>query len=356
VARAVLGSGGRCGLGHLLARQLAAAGERVLGVQPKLAARVRLLAAGAVNKNDPNDARSVAITALRSRTVREAVPDDHCTVLRMWSRRYHGLGRNRARAACRLHAALCELVPGGISKEITIAAAAALLQEVTPSGAVQQARRDLAAGLLDDLRRADQQIHGARQRLAEAAQATGTSLTEIFGVGPFIAAAVIGEAGDVSRFTSRDAFASYNGTAPGGGVLGEAEGPPAVPAREPAAEPRRPHDRSHPDPLPRHPGPRLLRQEDRRGQDCQRGAACPETAGQRRLLQAREGRRRPRRSREQSGRARGERLCRQRGRLTPQDAGSSARPLPDQGPPHAYRPGKGITTPHRPHTKTDGPT
>jgi hypothetical protein len=75
---------GAAGLGHLLARQLVAAGERVLDVQPKLAARVRLLAAEAVGKNDPNDARSVAITALRSRTVREVVPDDHCTVLRIW--------------------------------------------------------------------------------------------------------------------------------------------------------------------------------------------------------------------------------------------------------------------------------
>jgi len=42
----------------------------------------------------------------------------------------------------------------------------------------------------------------------------GTSLTEVFGVGPFIAATVTGEAGDVSRFASRDAFAAYNGTAP----------------------------------------------------------------------------------------------------------------------------------------------
>ncbi len=45
-------------------------------------------------------------------------------------------------------------------------------------------------------------------------QAAGTTLTEIFGVGPFIAATVIGETGDVSRFASRDAFAAYNGTAP----------------------------------------------------------------------------------------------------------------------------------------------
>jgi transposase len=44
------------GIGHLLAQQLLSAGERVLDVPPKLGARVRLLAAGDVNKNDPNDA------------------------------------------------------------------------------------------------------------------------------------------------------------------------------------------------------------------------------------------------------------------------------------------------------------
>ena len=57
---AVEGAGGT---GHLLARQLVPAGERVLDVQPRLGARVRLLAAGNVNKNDPNDARSVAFQA-----------------------------------------------------------------------------------------------------------------------------------------------------------------------------------------------------------------------------------------------------------------------------------------------------
>jgi transposase len=49
---------GARGLGHLLAQQLLAAGEQVVDVQPKLGARVRLLASGDTNKNDPNDARS----------------------------------------------------------------------------------------------------------------------------------------------------------------------------------------------------------------------------------------------------------------------------------------------------------
>jgi hypothetical protein len=57
----------------------------VLDVQPKLAARVRLLATGAVNKNDPNDARSVAVAALRSPARRQVQPDDHAAVLKVWA-------------------------------------------------------------------------------------------------------------------------------------------------------------------------------------------------------------------------------------------------------------------------------
>ena len=38
---------------------------RVLYAPPKLGARVRLLGSGRIDKNDPNDARSVAIAALR---------------------------------------------------------------------------------------------------------------------------------------------------------------------------------------------------------------------------------------------------------------------------------------------------
>src|SRR5262245_65520511 len=45
---------GARGLGHLLAQQLLAAGERGLDVQPKLGARVRLLATGATDKNNPS--------------------------------------------------------------------------------------------------------------------------------------------------------------------------------------------------------------------------------------------------------------------------------------------------------------
>jgi transposase len=208
---AVEGAGGT---GHLLAQQLVSAGERVLDVQPKLGARVRLLAAGDVNKNDPNDARSVAIAALRSAGVQQVRPDDHAAVLKIWSKRYRDLGRTRTQVVCRLHAVLGELIPGGVPKAITTARAARVLRAIRPEGAVQTARCELAAALLDDLRRIDTQIRETRKQLAVTVAAAGTSLTGLFGVGPVIAAIVIGDVRDVSRFGGRDHFAAYDGTAP----------------------------------------------------------------------------------------------------------------------------------------------
>src|SRR5499427_23775 len=115
---------GAAGLGHLLARQLVAAGEQVLDVPSKLAARVRLLQAGDTNKNDPNDAYSVAVAALRSPAQRPVLAEDHAAVLKVWARRHRDLARARNQAACRLHAVLCDLVPGGHPKEISTAQAA----------------------------------------------------------------------------------------------------------------------------------------------------------------------------------------------------------------------------------------
>src|SRR5215211_5645636 len=65
------------GLGYLVAQQLVAAGERVLDVQPKLAARVRLLDTESVNKNDPHDARSVAIAARRAPSQKQVGAEGH---------------------------------------------------------------------------------------------------------------------------------------------------------------------------------------------------------------------------------------------------------------------------------------
>src|SRR5439155_19088756 len=84
---------GADGLGHLLSQQLAAAGEQVLDVPPKLAARVRLLQAGDTNKNDPNDAFSVAVAALRIPAKRPVLAVYHNYVLNVWAMQYCTLTR-----------------------------------------------------------------------------------------------------------------------------------------------------------------------------------------------------------------------------------------------------------------------
>ena len=79
---------------------------------------------------------------------------------------------------------------------------------------MQAARWELAAELTGDLRGVDVAIRQTRTKLAGAVRAAGTSLTGLFGAGPVIAAAAIGDVRHVARFPNRDHFAAYNGTAP----------------------------------------------------------------------------------------------------------------------------------------------
>ena len=115
---------------------------------------------------------------------------------------------------CRLHAVLCELVPGGISKAITAGQAAQVLGSITLPDAVAAARCELAAAFIEDLRGIDAAMRDTKHKLTAAVQAAGTTVTEVFGVGPVIAATVIAGVRDISRFPDRDHFAAYNGTAP----------------------------------------------------------------------------------------------------------------------------------------------
>ena len=70
------------GMGYLLAQQLVAQGEDVLDVPATLASRIRVLATGRSNKNDPNDAHSIAVAAFRAPSLRSVELADHSQVLR----------------------------------------------------------------------------------------------------------------------------------------------------------------------------------------------------------------------------------------------------------------------------------
>jgi transposase len=321
---------GASGLGYLLAQQLVAAGEQVADVQPKLAARGRLLATGATNTNDPNDARSVAIAALRSPAVRKVGAENHAAVMRVWARRHRDLGSARTQVAGRLHAVLCALVPGGFAGEISAARAARLLDELQPDGAVAAARCDLARQFAADLRRIDEQMRDTRKRLAAAVTASRTTTTQIFGVGPVVAAIVIGEAGHITRFASRDHFAACNGTAP----VEVSSGPRKI-YRLSRRGNRRINHAIHMAAVTqirhRHTdGRAYFERKLAEGKTRERSAAIAQAPHQRRPVRPPPGRRPPSRGNRQRGpgRATGERLCRQRGRLTPQAPAPGPIPRP----------------------------
>lgn len=202
------------GLEHLLAQQLLAAGEDVVDVPPMLAARVRLLGSGRSQKNDPNDALSVAIAALRAPRLRSVAQDDHAAILRMLGDHHRDLGSLRTQVICRLHAAIRSLVPGGTGLRLSADRASAVLRKLKPATAAEAERTRLALGYVADVRRLDAEIADSKARIIKAVRASGTSVVELNGVGPIVAALLLGHCGDMTRFKDRDHFASYNATAP----------------------------------------------------------------------------------------------------------------------------------------------
>ena len=113
-----------------------------------------------------------------------------------------------------LHQLLLDLIPGGAKKDLSAAQAKALLAKVRPRDVAGKTRRRVAAELISDLERIYQRKKAANKELTELLAATGTTLTDLPGIGPSGAARLLVEVGDITRFPDRDHFASWNGTAP----------------------------------------------------------------------------------------------------------------------------------------------
>jgi transposase len=208
---AVEGAGG---VGVQLAQRLIAEGETVVDVPPKLATRARVFDTGHGRKNDPGDARTVAVVAVRTKGLRRVVPDDERLALRLMSERRRELVHSRTKTVNHLHQLLMELLPAGAEQKLTATKAKTLLSTVRPRHPAGKARKQLAVDFLDDLVILDRKIKDIDKRLKAAVEATKTSITAIKGVGITTAAVILGEVGDIRRFPSKHHFASYTGTAP----------------------------------------------------------------------------------------------------------------------------------------------
>ena len=207
-----------CGLGRHLAGRLAAAGEWVVDVPPKLSARVRVLSTGNARKNDWVDALSTALAASRNERLAQQVdPDAASEVLRLlserrlltWSQSAPGCSRQPARVAA-------GPPPRRGGRETLCRAGSAHSARHTPQGRRLGAPQT-ALGLGDLARRQDAGQEGHRPEWAHRGR--GGSLghhphLKIFGIGSILAATIIGAVGNVTRSPSKSHFASYSGTAP----------------------------------------------------------------------------------------------------------------------------------------------
>ncbi len=184
------------GLGRHLAVRLAAAGEEsVVDVPPKLSARVRVLSsfAGNARKNDGVDALATALAASRNGRLAAVDPEAASEALRLLSERREDLVAERTRALNRLHALLRDLIPGGVARTLSADRAARILRGIRPRGSASaRLRRRLASEVLGDVRTLDRKIADLNERIEAEVEASGTTLTEIFGVGPILAARILG--------------------------------------------------------------------------------------------------------------------------------------------------------------------
>ncbi len=205
---------GANGVGRPLAQRLLEAGERVLDVPAKLAARVRLFDTGQGRKTDALDAHSIAVVAVRTKGLRVLQVDGDMEALRILSDRRDALSRRRVQIVDRLQALLAELLPGQAKKDITTGQAKAMLASVRPRDIAGKIRRRTAAEELAELVVVEAKMKKASAELKAMVLARGSTLMDLHGVGPVVAARVLADVGDVARFADRNRFASWTGTAP----------------------------------------------------------------------------------------------------------------------------------------------
>ncbi|MEE8407063.1 MAG: IS110 family transposase [Acidimicrobiia bacterium] len=188
-------------------------GEQVVRVPPKMMAGVRR-SARTRGKSDPIDALAVARAALREPDLPVAQLDGPSRELRLLVDYREALVKDRTAAQNRVRWRLHELAPGydppagSLNRYKTLDNIDELLAAHTSMVAVLGRRQ--VARIRELTREANQLERDIRRRVEEQVP----SLLEIPGCGGLTAAKLVGEAADITRFKSRDAYAMRAAVAP----------------------------------------------------------------------------------------------------------------------------------------------
>jgi transposase len=142
------------------------------------------------------------------------LPETIADSLALLDERRVNLSHSRTRTVNQLHALFRDLMAGGAPTSLTSASATAALRGFRPRTGPDRIRVELAKELIADVRRFDEQLKANSAKIAVLLDEHGTKLREIDGVGPVLAARLLGRTGSPQRFTSAAAYANYTGTAP----------------------------------------------------------------------------------------------------------------------------------------------
>ena len=266
---------GSNGAGRPLAQRLLADGEHVVDVPAKLAARARLFDTGHNRKTDAHDAHAVAVVAVRTEGLRVLSYDVELEALRMLADRREELTRQRVQTVNRVQRLLSELTPGRAKKDITALQAKGILASVRPRDLAGKTRRRLAVEQLTELVAVEKKIKALTKELNAMVHARGSTLMDLRGVGPVVAARILADVADVGADRRPEPVRVLDRHRAPGRLLRRADPAPAVAGWKPEDEPHAAHRRSHPG-AARHRRPRLLPAQARRGQDPDGGHAVPE--------------------------------------------------------------------------------
>lgn len=202
------------GLGRHLAQWLLERGETVLDVPATATARVRQLSRGGRRKNDAIDAAAAASVAAERGDATPVAMEGTSTVLKMLDERRTNLTQQRTRTVNQLHAMLRDLLPGGAPTDLTATRAKAAITGLRPATQAQRTRKHLARDLIADIQALDTRLKANKQQMHDTITETKTSLTDTPGIGPVVAARLLGRTGAPTRFPTPAAFAVHTGTAP----------------------------------------------------------------------------------------------------------------------------------------------
>jgi transposase len=206
-----IGLEGSAGFGAAAARFLVAAGREVREVPPQLSHRERQRTRRA-GKTDPGDALAIARVTAREADLPPVRLADPTREIGLLVEAREDLVVEATRIRNRLHADLVVLVPGYGATAANLVAERHRRTVGRLLRSLPGVQAELARGRLNRLGRLVTEAKALEVRLAGLVG--DHPLRSLPGAGVLVTAKLIGEAGDVDRFRSADAFAMLAGVAP----------------------------------------------------------------------------------------------------------------------------------------------